>query len=128
MLRSLSIAAAGTGAAALLVIACSSSVDPTTATFRTPAQVSNDEPILTPQQSGTTQRFFAVSPVNSRVVWASAAGGTYALTTDGGETWSHCGLAATRNIGRVRVHPADPDLVFPGDEVRLPPLPLTPGA
>jgi photosystem II stability/assembly factor-like uncharacterized protein len=44
-------------------------------------------PTLTPQQSGTTQRFFAVSPVNARVVWASAAGGTYALTTNGGDTW-----------------------------------------
>jgi photosystem II stability/assembly factor-like uncharacterized protein len=37
--------------------------------------------------SGTAFRFFAVSPVNDRVVWASAAGGTYALTTDGGTTW-----------------------------------------
>ncbi len=88
MLRPLSIAIAGTGAAALLVIACSGSLDPTTATFRTPAKApSSDGPTVTPQQSGTTQRFFAVSPVNARVVWASAAGGTYALTTDGGNTW-----------------------------------------
>jgi photosystem II stability/assembly factor-like uncharacterized protein len=44
-------------------------------------------PTLTPQQSGTTERFFSVSPVDDQVVWASAAGGTYALTTDGGDTW-----------------------------------------
>ena len=44
-------------------------------------------PLVTPQETGTTQRFFAVSPVNHRVVWASAAGGTYAITTDGGATW-----------------------------------------
>jgi photosystem II stability/assembly factor-like uncharacterized protein len=44
-------------------------------------------PTLTPQTSGTTQRFFAVSPVNDRVVWASAAGGTFARTTNGGRTW-----------------------------------------
>ena len=44
-------------------------------------------PTLTPQQSGTTQRFFAVSPVNSRVVWAGADGGTFARTTNGGRTW-----------------------------------------
>ena len=37
--------------------------------------------------SGTTERLQAVSPVNSQVVWASGTGGTYALTTDGGETW-----------------------------------------
>jgi photosystem II stability/assembly factor-like uncharacterized protein len=44
-------------------------------------------PTLTAQTSGTMQRFFAVSPVNARVVWASAAGGTFALTTNGGRTW-----------------------------------------
>jgi photosystem II stability/assembly factor-like uncharacterized protein len=32
-------------------------------------------------------RLQAVSPVNSQVVWASGLGGTYARTTDGGETW-----------------------------------------
>ncbi len=33
-------------------------------------------------------------------------------STDGGETWTHCGLAATRNIGEVRIHPTDPELVY----------------
>ena len=42
---------------------------------------------LTPQNSGTTQGLIAVSPVNSRVVWASGRGGTFVVTTDGGETW-----------------------------------------
>src|SRR5260370_20675670 len=31
---------------------------------------------------------------------------------NGGRTWEHCGLAATRNIGKVRVHPTNPDLVY----------------
>ena len=44
-------------------------------------------PTLTPQQSGTTQLLIAVSPVNSRVVWAAGAGGTYTMTSDGGATW-----------------------------------------
>jgi photosystem II stability/assembly factor-like uncharacterized protein len=44
-------------------------------------------PVLTPQQSGTTNRLQAVSPVSAQVVWASGVGGTYALTTDGGATW-----------------------------------------
>jgi len=45
------------------------------------------QPKLTPQQSGTTQLLISVSPVNSRVVWAAGTGGTYVVTTDGGETW-----------------------------------------
>jgi photosystem II stability/assembly factor-like uncharacterized protein len=47
----------------------------------------NEAPTLTPQVSGTGERLQAVSPVNSQVVWASGTGGTYTLTTDGGETW-----------------------------------------
>jgi len=31
---------------------------------------------------------------------------------DGGETWTHLGLAATQNIARIRIHPRDPDLVY----------------
>jgi photosystem II stability/assembly factor-like uncharacterized protein len=45
------------------------------------------QPKLTPQSSGTTQLLIAVSPVNSRVVWAAGTGGTYVVTTDGGDTW-----------------------------------------
>ena len=45
------------------------------------------QPTLTPQKSGTTQLLIAVSPVDSRVVWAAGAGGTYVVTTDGGSTW-----------------------------------------
>ncbi len=45
------------------------------------------QPKLTPQTSGTTQLLIAVSPVNDRVVWAAGTGGTYVVTTDGGNTW-----------------------------------------
>jgi photosystem II stability/assembly factor-like uncharacterized protein len=45
------------------------------------------QPKLTPQKSGTTQLLIAVSPVNDRIVWASGTGGTYTVTTDGGNTW-----------------------------------------
>ena len=31
---------------------------------------------------------------------------------DGGATWTHCGLADTRHIGEVRIHPKNPDLVY----------------
>jgi photosystem II stability/assembly factor-like uncharacterized protein len=33
-------------------------------------------------------------------------------STDGGRTWAHAGLADTRHIGKIRVHPRDPDLVW----------------
>lgn len=33
-------------------------------------------------------------------------------TTDAGKTWSHVGLADTRQIGRIRVHPKNPDIVY----------------
>ncbi len=33
-------------------------------------------------------------------------------STDGGKTWTNVGLSNTRNIGRVRVHPTNPDLVY----------------
>jgi photosystem II stability/assembly factor-like uncharacterized protein len=45
------------------------------------------QPKITHQTSGTTQLLIAVSPVNSQVVWAAGTGGTYVLTTDGGNTW-----------------------------------------
>ncbi len=43
---------------------------------------------------------------------SSMAGAGVWLTTDGGETWEHKGLAATHTIARIVVHPADPDVVY----------------
>jgi photosystem II stability/assembly factor-like uncharacterized protein len=51
------------------------------------AEDGHPSPALTPQQSGTTNSLIAVSPVNSRVVWASGRNGTFVRTTDGGKTW-----------------------------------------
>lgn len=33
-------------------------------------------------------------------------------STDGGTTWSHMGLEATKHIARVLIHPRDPDVVY----------------
>ena len=33
-------------------------------------------------------------------------------STDAGKTWMHLGLEDTRHIGRVRVHPQNPDIVY----------------
>jgi len=33
-------------------------------------------------------------------------------SVDAGKTWQHLGLEATRHIGRIRVHPKNPDIVY----------------
>jgi photosystem II stability/assembly factor-like uncharacterized protein len=48
---------------------------------------------------------------------ANASGDSYAGTgvyesTDAGETWSFLGLPDSRHIGRIAVHPLDPNLIF----------------
>lgn len=65
----------------------------------------------------------AVAGPDSRILYAgmgeaeirgtatSHGDGVY-KSTDGGATWTHLGLAATRQISRVRVHPADPEVVY----------------
>lgn len=64
----------------------------------------------------------AVSPSNPDVVYAGMGevqlrgniiqgDGVY-RTSDGGQTWTHVGLERTRAIGRVRVHPQNPDIVW----------------
>jgi photosystem II stability/assembly factor-like uncharacterized protein len=42
---------------------------------------------------------------------ASYGDGVY-KSMDGGKTWTHLGLEATRSIARVRVHPKNPDVVY----------------
>ena len=75
-------------AAAIASIACSSEA-PAPPRFGPPTGLHQaNSPVTTPQQSGTLNRLQAVSPVDEDVVWASGVGGTYALTTDGGETWA----------------------------------------
>lgn len=47
------------------------------------------------------------NPRNS-VSWGN---GVY-RSTDGGKTWKHCGLADTHHIGRIAVHPTNPDIAY----------------
>ena len=42
---------------------------------------------------------------------SSYGNGVY-RSDDGGESWRHLGLVETRHIGRVRVHPTDPDVAY----------------
>jgi len=78
----------------------------------------------------TTDRFFkrasvgaiAVAQADPNVIYVgmgescirgnvSHGDGVY-RSTDAGQTWTHLGLEDTRNIGKVRVHPEDPDTVY----------------
>lgn len=64
----------------------------------------------------------AVAPSDPNVVWAgtgeafirsnvSVGDGVY-RSTDGGENWTHMGLPESGRIGRIVIHPNDPDIVF----------------
>ena len=64
----------------------------------------------------------AVAPSNSEIVWvgtgednnqrSSSYGDGVHLSTDGGRTFRNMGLRASQHIGRIRVHPRDPDVVY----------------
>jgi photosystem II stability/assembly factor-like uncharacterized protein len=64
----------------------------------------------------------AVAPSDPQIVWAgtgesfirsniSIGNGIY-KSMDGGKTWEHMGLDATGRIGRVVIHPRDPNIVY----------------
>jgi len=64
----------------------------------------------------------AVAPSNPDIVWvgtgeanifrASMAGVGVYKSTDAGRTWRHMGLTDTQTIGRIIVHPTNPDIVY----------------
>ena len=64
----------------------------------------------------------ATHPTNSSVVYVGTGednGGGFSYdgegvfkTTDGGATWTNVGLGETRRIGRIAIHPAQPERVF----------------
>ncbi|MGH2551592.1 MAG: WD40/YVTN/BNR-like repeat-containing protein, partial [Thermomicrobiales bacterium] len=64
----------------------------------------------------------AVAPSDSNVLYAGTGETTIRIdvshgdgvykSTDAGETWKHIGLSETRFIGKIRVHPQNPDILW----------------
>jgi hypothetical protein len=64
----------------------------------------------------------AVAPSNGDVLWVGTGeannqrssywGDGVHRSTDGGKTWHHVGLQGTEHIGRIAVHPSDPDTCY----------------
>jgi len=64
----------------------------------------------------------AIAPSNPDMLWIGAgevnfrqnvdSGNGIYKSTDGGETWCHMGLIEARHIGRIIVHPQNPEIVY----------------
>jgi photosystem II stability/assembly factor-like uncharacterized protein len=77
---------------------------------------------LLPGESNVPVGHFAIAPSNPDVIWVGTgdpASGRIPIrgfgvlkSTDAGKTWVHMGLEKTRHIGRVAIHPANPDVVY----------------
>jgi photosystem II stability/assembly factor-like uncharacterized protein len=79
------------------------------------------EPIFD-KESVSTIGDIAIAPSDPSVVWvgtgepnnrqsSSWGDGAY-KSLDGGKTWKKMGLEATRHIGRIVIHPKNPDVVY----------------
>ncbi|HEX7051786.1 MAG TPA: hypothetical protein VF188_16390 [Longimicrobiales bacterium] len=96
--------------------AASGGIWKTTDGARTFTPIFDDQPV---QAIGT----LAVAPSDPNIVWAGT-GEAWAIrdadvmgdgiykSIDGGATWQHMGLTETGRIGRIIVHPTNPDIVY----------------
>src|SRR5262245_11317754 len=79
------------------------------------------EPVFDDEKTATIGAI-AVAPSDPSIVWvgtgesnnrqSSSWGNGVYKSTDGGKTWTHVGLADTHHIGRIVVHPTDPNTVW----------------
>ena len=73
-------------------------------------------------QSAASIGTLEIAPSNPKIIYAGtgeadirsdlASGDGVYKSVDAGRTWTHIGLADTRQIGRIVVHPSNPDIVY----------------
>ncbi len=78
-------------------------------------------PVFTDQGS-VSLGAIALDPSNPKVVWvgtgeqnsvrSSSFGDGVYRSEDGGESWEHMGLEGSRHVGRILIHPEDPNVVY----------------
>jgi photosystem II stability/assembly factor-like uncharacterized protein len=79
-------------------------------------------PVFDDQEASSVSAL-AMAPSDPNVIWAGtgetflirpahAMGDGVYRSTDAGSTWMHMGLGDTGRVGRIRVHPDDPDIVY----------------
>ena len=74
------------------------------------------------RQSSSSIGDVTIDQSNPNLVWvgtgepqnrqSSGWGDGVYKSTDGGGTWTHMGLAATKHVGRILIHPRNPDVVY----------------
>jgi photosystem II stability/assembly factor-like uncharacterized protein len=79
------------------------------------------EPVFD-KESVSTIGDIAIAPSDASIVWvgtgepnnrqSSSWGDGVYKSADGGKTWQKMGLAATHHIGRIVIHPKNPDVVY----------------
>lgn len=89
--------------------------------FKTTDNGNSFEPIFD-HQARLTLGDIALAPSNENIIWAgtgennssrsSYSGYGVYKSTNGGKTWQHMGLENTQHIGRIVVHPTNPDIVW----------------
>lgn len=69
-------------------------------------------PVLTPQSSGTTALLQAVSVLDDRHAWVSGHAATYAVTDDGGRTWTARTVPGADSLQFRDVHAVSPGTAY----------------
>ena len=77
-----------------------------------------------PETSNTRASLRGVSAVDARTVWASGSGGTWLVTTDGGDTWRAAKVPGAEALDFRGIHAIDANTVYlmsagPGDKSRI---------